>query len=130
METGNLVSGLAHIGLPTDDMAKTLEFYEGLGFEIVMETVNEAADEKVAFVRFKGVMLEIYENKQAAMKADAIDHIAFDVTDVRAVFESLKAGGYELLDDKVQFLPFWDNGVEFFTILGPNKEKLEFCQKL
>ncbi len=28
------------------------------------------------------------------------------------------------------FLPFWENGVKFFTIEGPNKEKVEFSQYL
>ena len=27
-------------------------------------------------------------------------------------------------------LPFWENGVKYFTILGPNREKLEFNQYL
>ena len=42
----------------------------------------------------------------------------------------LRDGGYELLDDAVRFLPFWARGVRFFTILGPNGEKVEFSQKL
>ena len=29
-------------------------------------------------------------------------------------------------NDIVHFLPFWENGVKFFTIEGPNKEKVEF----
>ena len=29
-------------------------------------------------------------------------------------------------NDLVHFLPFWENGVKFFTIEGPNKEKVEF----
>ena len=28
-------------------------------------------------------------------------------------------------NDIVHFLPFWENGVKFFTIEGPNKEKVE-----
>ena len=28
-------------------------------------------------------------------------------------------------NDLVHFLPFWENGVKFFTIEGPNKEKVE-----
>ena len=32
--------------------------------------------------------------------------------------------------DEVHFLPFWENGVKFFTIEGPNKEKVEFSQYL
>ena len=27
-------------------------------------------------------------------------------------------------------LPFWDNGVKYFTSLGPNQEKIEFNQYL
>ena len=33
-------------------------------------------------------------------------------------------------NDTVHFLPFWENGVKFFTIEGPNKEKVEFSQYL
>jgi hypothetical protein len=35
-----------------------------------------------------------------------------------------------MLDQQVNGLPFWENGVKFFTIEGPNKEKIEFCEKL
>lgn len=35
-----------------------------------------------------------------------------------------------LLDAHVNFLPFWERGVKFFTIVCPNKEKIEFCEKL
>ena len=33
-------------------------------------------------------------------------------------------------NDIVHFLPFWENGVKFFTIEGPNKEMVEFSQYL
>ena len=33
-------------------------------------------------------------------------------------------------NDIVHFLHFWENGVKFFTIEGPNKEKVEFSQYL
>ena len=34
------------------------------------------------------------------------------------------------MQDEIHFLPFWDNGVRFFTIKGPNEEKIEFSQFL
>ena len=34
------------------------------------------------------------------------------------------------IKDTIHFLPFWENGVKFFTIEGPNKEKVEFSQYL
>ena len=38
--------------------------------------------------------------------------------------------GLNTTNDTVHFLPFWENGVKFFTIEGPNKEKVEFSQYL
>lgn len=35
------VTGIAHIGIPTNDMEKTIEFYRNLGFQVLLETYNE-----------------------------------------------------------------------------------------
>lgn len=40
------------------------------------------------------------------------------------------AAGLNTTNDEVHFLPFWENGVKFFTIEDPNKEKVEFSQYL
>lgn len=124
-------SGLQHVGIPTDDIKKTIEFYTMLGFHTAHRAVNEAAGgEKVAFLRLGNLTIETYENHQAAMVNGAIDHIALDVTDIEAVWQFAKAKGLDCLDEEIQFLPFWEKGVRFFTILGPNKEKVEFSQML
>lgn len=60
----------------------------------------------------------------------AIDHIALDVKDIDSLFALVKSKDFQMLDEQVNGLPFWENGVKFFTILGPNKEKIEFCEKL
>ena len=86
--------------------------------------------EQVAFLQLKELMIEAYQTGRAAGRAGAVDHIALDVADVDTLFVLLRDGGYELLDDAVRFLPFWARGVRFFTILGPNGEKVEFSQKL
>lgn len=124
------ITGVQHIGIPTDNIEKTVEFYQSLGFEIALRTVNESADEKVAFLQLGNLVIETYENKAAAMKAGAVDHIALDVKEIDKVFEEVCANGYRLLDDAVQSLPFWEHGVKFFTITGPNEEKIEFCERL
>lgn len=124
------VTGVQHLGLPTNDLEKTVEFYTSLGFTVALRTRNEAAGENVCFLRLHNLCIEAYENGKAVGMPGAIDHVALDVADVEAAFEAVKAGGYRMLDDKVQFLPFWDNGVRFFTILGPNGEKVEFSQML
>ena len=121
----NFITGLQHIGIPTNDMEETVEFYSTLGFQIALQTVNHAADEKMG-----DVTLEVYENKKAAMAHGALDHIALNVTDIEKVFQMAKEQGFFMLDTEIQFLPFWEQGVKFFTILGPNKEKVEFSQYL
>lgn len=124
------VTGIQHIGIPTNDMEKTIAFYLSLGFEIAHRTVNEAAGEEVCFLRLKNLCVETYQNFSAVGKPGAIDHVALDVKDVDEAFLKAVSSGYTMLDKEVQFLPFWDKGVRFFTIEGPNGEKVEFSQML
>lgn len=53
-----------------------------------------------------------------------------EAKDVEKVHELVTAAGLNTTNDEVHFLPFWENGVKFFTIEGPNKEKVEFSQYL
>ena len=124
------LNGVQHIGIPTNDIEKTMEFYQKLGFEIAFQTVNEEANEKVAFLKLYTLVIETYENKAAAMLAGAVDHIAIDVKDIEKVYAMVNQAGLNSTQDAIHFLPFWENGVKFFTIEGPNKEKVEFSQYL
>ncbi len=124
------INGLQHIGVPTNDIEKTISFYEILGFKVAFQTVNKKANEKVAFLKLGNIVIEVYENNQAALINGALDHIAFDVTDIEEVFKMAKEQGLHIVDEEIQFLPFWNNGVKFFTIIGPNQEKIEFNQYL
>ena len=57
-------------------------------------------------------------------------HIQTDVKDIEKVYAMINQAGLNSTQDTVHFLPFWENGVKFFTIEGPNKEKVEFSQYL
>lgn len=126
----DLLKGVQHLGVPTNDLERTIRFYERLGFEVALRTLNEKTDEKVAFLRHGNLMIETYENHQATMKDGAIDHIAIDVTDIEKCYKIANELRLDVLDDGIQFLPFWENGVKFFTVRGPNNEKVEFNQQL
>ena len=95
-----------------------------------MQTVNEEANEKVSFLKLNNLVIETYENKAAKMESGAIDHVAIDVKDIEKVYELINHAGLNTTRDTIHFLPFWENGVRFFTIEGPNKEKIEFSQYL
>ena len=122
------LNGLQHIGVPTKNIEETIEFYGKLGFEIAFQTVNDGG--KVAFLKMENLVIETYENEDATMKSGAVDHIALDVKDIEKVYELINQEGLNTTQDTVHFLPFWENGVKFFTIEGPNKEKVEFSQYL
>ena len=53
MDLKNYSTGVQHIGIPTNDIGKTVEFYHKLGFETAFETVNEEANEKVVFLKLR-----------------------------------------------------------------------------
>ena len=130
MENKYGIVGVAHVGLPTNDLQKTIEFYKGLGFEVIMQSYNEKAGEKVAFLQIKNYCIETFENGQAAMSDGAYQHVALDVEDIESMYQKICNEKYTVITDGIEELPFWENGVKFFMIKGPNEERIEFCQKL
>ena len=117
-----------HIGIPTDCFDKTVSFYQDLGFELEHQVDNSG--QKVGFLRFNHLQLEIYEEKVTAQRAGAIDHIALNCTDIDAAYKTAKEAGFKILSNNIEALPFWQNGIKFLIIEGPNKERVEFCQIL
>lgn len=130
MDLSTYATGIQHIGIPTNDIETTISFYKKLGFEIAFETVNKEADERVAFLKLGTLVVETYENKASKLEAGAIDHVAIDVKDIEEIYSYINENGLNSTSDTIHFLPFWENGVRFFTIEGPNKEKVEFSQFL
>ena len=72
MSVQAFVTGLQHIGIPTNDMEKTLLFYKSLGFEEVHAVDNQG--EQVVFLRLKDLVIETYQNGKASLQNGAIGH--------------------------------------------------------
>ena len=128
MKLDNILTGVQHIGIPTADMAATEKFYLSLGFEKIFET--SLGTQKVRFFSKNNVCFECYESANATMKYGAVDHVSLNVTDVEEAYKQALEGGYKVVSNGLEQLPFFANGVKFFTIEGPNKEKIEFNQYL
>ena len=65
----------------------------------------------------------------APMTTGAINHWALDTPDIEAAFENAKALGLRLKDAEIQSIPsFWERGIRYFNVYGPNGETVEFCQ--
>lgn len=126
MAFSKIATGIQHIGVPTNDIEKTIAFYTALGFEVAHRADNNG--ELVAFLRLGDLTIETYQNFRAVGSAGAVDHIAINVTDVDEARRIADEMRLEVIEEGQ--LPFWTNGVKYFTILGPNREKLEFNQYL
>lgn len=130
MSLAQFMTGVQHVGIPTNDLGATIAFYESLGFRNVYRTVNQASGETVCFLRMQNLCIEAYENGQAALRPEAVDHIAIDVTDIDEAYRAVQELGCPFSQEGISSLPFWEKGIRYFIILGPNQEKIEFCQIL
>ena len=108
-------------------MDASIQFYTGLGFENIYETRNDGA--RVVFLKLRNLVIEIWEAAATGVSG-SIDHIAIDVTDIEEVFRIVTSSGLTTIEEKICDLPLWERGVRFFTVSGPNVEKLEFIQRL
>lgn len=128
MQISEHITGFQHLGLPTADFEKTVEFYKGLGFDFCWK----AGEFPMGFLQKGNILIETFQRDTANQVWGAWDHVAFNVDDVDAAHAAAKEAGYKIVEgeDGPVKLPFFENGVRYFTIEGPNKEKIEFNQIL
>lgn len=129
---------LQHIGIPVTDIKVSAAFYERFGFKNVMSTTFEynGGSGNVAMMKLNDMIIELYQMPEQELREirsrsnGHIDHIAFDVDDIDAVFNELKRNDFKILEEEPVFLSFWKNGCKYFNITGPDGERLEFNQIL
>ena len=139
---GNLLEnnfkGIQHIGIPVTNFQKSVQFYNKLGFENVMEGQFDHNNEigNVRMMKRNETVIELFmmpENELAKIrkrKDGHIDHLAFDVSDVNKAFLDLKKAGFQISEMEPVSLTFWEKGCKYFNVIGPDNEKLEFNQIL
>jgi catechol 2,3-dioxygenase-like lactoylglutathione lyase family enzyme len=126
MAATDYVTGYQHIGIPTNDIEATKQFFTALGFQQIYETENNG---RVIFYECGSILIETYEKQgQATGKRGAIDHVALAVKDLDKVIEEVQKTGYPIVEGP-EFLPFWENGIRYIVVLGPDAEAVEFLQK-
>lgn len=131
------LQGWAHLAVKVKSLKDSMAFYEKLGFHKTGGGYLDTPDGRIeiAFVYHKGFTLELIQMVGAGLEelktrgAGHIDHIALDVCDIEEAFYEAKKIGLQSLDYLVKELPFFQFGVKFFTVVGPDGEKVEFNQK-
>ena len=118
------------INIPTTNLQKTMKFYIDLGFETIFRIFNKDANEQVAFLRFKDIVIETNETLNVLEKLYPIKHISINTSNINNAFRKCKCRGYDFLDEEIQYLASGENKVSFFILIGPSKETIEIYQKL
>lgn len=126
----NEVTGIQHIGIPSGDMEATAAFFTALGFREIFRTTIAPENQFVRFFSLKDIQIETYAVQEPAAKSGAIDHFTLNVKDIERVYQGVRDAGFSAIEGKICYLPFFEQGVRYFTIEGPGKEKIEFNQKL
>ncbi|RYY23812.1 MAG: VOC family protein [Chitinophagaceae bacterium] len=132
------INRLQHIGIPVTDLEISQSFYARLGFTDAMSStfLHEGREGKVSMMKRRDIIIELYQMPEPALseirtrKSGRIDHIAFDVDDIDETFQLLKKEGFIIPEIEPVFLNFWSKGCKYFYIIGPDGERLEFCQIL
>jgi lactoylglutathione lyase len=134
----NNFKGIQHIGIPVTNLLRSVKFYQSIGFDNVMEGQFDHNNEigNARMMKRSATVIELYQLPESELaeirnrKDGHIDHLAFDVSDVDKAFLDLKEAGFQISEKQPVSLNFWEKGCKYFTVIGPDKEKLEFNQIL
>ncbi|MYV06336.1 VOC family protein [Furfurilactobacillus milii] len=126
MKITDFIDDVQHVGIPTTDLSKSIAFWESLGFTKRGQFKN--GDGQVAFMTLNHLTIETWTADETPMKPGAINHISPNTSNADEAFIAAKDAGFTMIDHEVQSLPFWDHGIKYFNIQGPNGEIVEFCQ--
>lgn len=127
------ITGLAHVGIRVHDLARSLAFYELLGFT---KTAGPIGSEPVAILDHpSGIELNLVLNAPSADapnilmdvpdKHPGITHIALVVPDLDAARTAIEAAGIKLSGGPVQFTPT----ARGFFVRDPDRNVIEIHQR-
>lgn len=130
---------VGHITVLTKDMAQSVEFYTMLGGTKISEDVLALSDgetEHIIHMKFDGdATIELinpsYKDVDAVETA-VLEHFCFEVEDVDAVVNDLRAKG---IDSFAEAEPhneplFGARGIRVMFLTGPSGESIELLQRL
>lgn len=129
MGISKYLNGVQHVGIPTTDLEGTIKYYAQLGFETAGIFPN--GESRCAFLRLGNLTLEVWTVEETPGTTGAINHFALDTDDIEHAFEEAKKLELNFVEGSIQHIPtFWNQGIKYFNVLGPNGETIEFCQIL
>jgi catechol 2,3-dioxygenase-like lactoylglutathione lyase family enzyme len=131
------LQGWAHLALKVRSLSATKAFYGEMGFEEKGSGYLDTPDGRlyIAFLEKNGFVLEVIQMTGAGVKElesrgeGHLDHIALEVEDIEEAYYKVRKLGFRMKDYVIRELPLLQRGIKFFTVFGPDGEKVEFSKK-
>lgn len=127
--TAPALKGLAHIGIYTPDIEKSIAFYKTLGFSLDDRAEPHA---KLAFMSLGTCLLELIQpaelDRLDGRGEGIIPHIAIECVQIEAFVEQLKAKGLAPADAAVHEVKNILGGIKNLFFHGPSGETLELFE--
>ncbi|MGI6712627.1 MAG: VOC family protein [Bacillota bacterium] len=121
---------ISHVGLVVKDCQRSVDFYEGvLGCQL-LETYEDNRV-KIAFLKAGDGLIELVQYLSETISpcnGGLINHLAFEVEDIKGAVAYLKESGASLLMDEPREVLGGTRLIINFT--GPDGERLELTQSL
>ena len=124
--------GLAHIGIMTNDLDRSLDFYRILGGTVKDTAVlpTPQGEKKLVMVDVCGLTVElIVPPVPSDAPTGVISHFAVWARDLDAVGATLRAAGYDAFDTPTKNTAPIFGGVTNWFLTGPNGERIELMEK-
>ncbi|MCL2426528.1 MAG: VOC family protein [Oscillospiraceae bacterium] len=118
------ITGLAHIGIFTKDIGKSIDYYKRLGF--ALDNEEEVGEMKLAFLSAGTCLIELIGVAEERT-AGVVDHIAMVVDDIDQAVSDAIANGIEIDASQITSVPIL-GGVRNVFFTGPDGERLEFFE--
>ena len=125
-----MVKGISHIGIPCENLQKSMKFYQELGFDVQAHK-NNLDGFNVAMMQAGSCIVELYQsvNKvDSPEKNGMIDHIALKCEDVEKVYVKCLEMGKTIITDIEETKIYSPAICRYFYILGPDGERIELIQ--
>ncbi len=125
-----MIQSINNIGIAVRDLARSISFYEKLGFQVQSRDETPAASMQIGQVRlylFKTSSQDgiVPRDLDLVNNPPGIDHISFDVPDVDQFYEQLK-GELNFEDEPAD--QSW--GARAVSLLDPDGNRLYFLSPL
>ena len=124
--------GLAHIGVLTNDLEKSIAFYEKLGGTVTDRAVlpTPEGEKQLVMVAVLGVTVElIHPPVPVELKEGTVSHFAVWVKDIDAAAAAIKAQGIDTLATPAKNVSSLFGGMANWFFTGPNGERIELMEK-